>query len=792
MDLLAFAAARDRRLTAADDELRPFVARALDKMTWADLIEAASVLWLEIFEAEAPRADAPKIMATFQKELRSHLEKTAKPTDMDAAIERVTYWLGTFTVNDATYRGNRARGGERMRWQAMKDDAVRTSHRAANGQIASADGTFDIGGSNLRYPGEPVGPPEVWINCRCILVPARVEGFDVATVTAAVPKPEDEDIEIEVDDEAAPEEGEDLPPVDESVSDDDPEDDEEYITEIPVHGVIAPEGVMSGDGRQFDVGALSSRNLPIPLRYEFVSTHGGTTSEVVTIGRVDEAWMEGNLYMFSGVIIVTKDWSMKVIEGIVDGSIRGVSIDGDLAVEREVTEEEFANGMREAYTKVRQAGLTVVPIPAFQETYIALGEKPVSEDDVESMAAALLASCDCVNTIEEARAEIASRLNGPEDDDENPDIIEGYDSALTAAPGTHDGPGWITHPIPTSRIRNYWVRGEGAAKIRWGVSGDFNRCRRQLVKYVQNPEWLAGLCANMHKEAIGVWPGQEGGSRGHAHSLNASAAPAMTLVAAGTVKPAWMFRNPELKEPTPITITPEGHIYGHLATWGVCHVGFQDSCVQAPRSATNYAGFRTGTVHTDEGPIAVGQITMGTGHATISARSKEAVAHYDNTGLAAADVACGDDGVGIWVAGMVRPNLTDEQVDNLQAAALSGDWRRIGASLELVAALAVNVPGFPIPRALAASVAGADDEGDALVAAGVVTNEEPKNFTVNLSKDEVVGLVRASVAEVRHQERMEARKAALTPFFSKVDAAAAAERAEKTKRMIEFFGAEGA
>ena len=59
MDLLAFAAARDRRLTAADDELRPFVARALDKMTWADLIEAASVLWLEFFEAEAPRADAP-------------------------------------------------------------------------------------------------------------------------------------------------------------------------------------------------------------------------------------------------------------------------------------------------------------------------------------------------------------------------------------------------------------------------------------------------------------------------------------------------------------------------------------------------------------------------------------------------------------------------------------------------------------------------------------------------------------------------------------------------------------
>ena len=79
-------------------------------------------------------------------------------------------------------------------------------------------------------------------------------------------------------------------------------------------------------------------------------------------------------------------------------------------------------------------------------------------------------------------------------------------------PTTRDGPGWITHPIPTSRIRRYWVRGEGAAKIRWGEGGDFNRCRAQLAKYVQNPEWLAGLCANMHKEALGIWPAQHAAS----------------------------------------------------------------------------------------------------------------------------------------------------------------------------------------------------------------------------------------------------------------------------------------
>ena len=41
---------------------------------------------------------------------------------------------------------------------------------------------------------------------------------------------------------------------------------------------------------------------------------------------------------------------------------------------------------------------------------------------------------------------------------------------------------------------------------------------------------------------------------------------------------------------------------------------------------------------------------------------------------------------------------SDDQVRALRGSPLSGDWRRIAGNLELVAALAVNVPGFPIPR----------------------------------------------------------------------------------------------
>lgn len=52
----------------------------------------------------------------------------------------------------------------------------------------------------------------------------------------------------------------------------------------------------------------------------------------------------------------------------------------------------------------------------------------------------------------------------------------------------------------------YWAEGEGAAKIRWGESGDFYRCERELGKYV-GPEMVKGLCSNLHQRATGARPG---------------------------------------------------------------------------------------------------------------------------------------------------------------------------------------------------------------------------------------------------------------------------------------------
>ena len=180
-------------------------------------------------------------------------------------------------------------------------------------------------------------------------------------------------------------------------------------------------------------------------------------------------------------------------------------------------------------------------------------------------------------------------------------------------------------------------------------------------------------------------------------------APVVAAVSAPAEPPAAWFDDPGLTEPTALTVDDDGRVYGHLALWDVCHLGLP-GCRTAPHSSSDYAYFLTGAVLTAEGERrAVGQLTINTGHAALDLSGPAAAAHYDHTGTAWADVAAGEDEHGIWIAGAVRPHVDDATLRAALAAPLSGDWRPIGRSLELVAALGVNTPGFPVPRARVAS-----------------------------------------------------------------------------------------
>jgi hypothetical protein len=152
----------------------------------------------------------------------------------------------------------------------------------------------------------------------------------------------------------------------------------------------------------------------------------------------------------------------------------------------------------------------------------------------------------------------------------------------------------------------------------------------------------------------------------------------------------------------PVTFTERDwgwQVFGHAARWGQCHIGFLDECVTAPPSMAAYAHFHVGDVLTADGShISTGALTANCDHAAAHLLAPEARDHYAHSGMAFADVRATNGELGVWISGALRPSITSDQLRVLRASSLSGDWRRIGAALEFIAALAVNVPGFPIAR----------------------------------------------------------------------------------------------
>lgn len=214
------------------------------------------------------------------------------------------------------------------------------------------------------------------------------------------------------------------------------------------------------------------------------------------------------------------------------------------------------------------------------------------------------------------------------------------------------------------------------------------------------------------------------------------------------------FADIALDGPTPLTIgepDADGYreVFGHIAEWSTCHIGFPGQCRTAPRSRTNYAYFHTGAldvadVRGEVSTIPVGRLTYDSGHADLNLSANATAAHYDNTATLGAYVVAGEDDHGIWVHGVLAPGA---DVQKLKATPPSGDWRPVRGGLELVAVLHVNTPGFPVVRSM---VAGG--EVQALVAAGVLHAKPTTEPFVNKAKlaDDVAEAVLAKL-DARHE-----------------------------------------
>lgn len=975
---MSFVSFADRRAGQQDQAIDQFVPLATawlndfgsDEALGA-LLDAGTDVWLSTFEAAAPQAYIDAAVGEFREMVGESLRQTSEPESpaAESQIRRVATWLATVATNDATWQGFQASGGLRMRWVARKDERVRLTHRAAGGQIRSVFATFDVGGAELRYPGDPRGPLSEVMECRCVLAPAgrvrKRQGMTAAAdgaetfeeretaLVVLLPAADDsvntassEDIahmtfvsfgDSEIDEmhrdslitqisdyaaDTTPitvpivERGElgddsadvlflegtdslmalrdglmeqpdvrgfhdaveqypswtphvtlgypELPALAEydgdeitfdrfalwigndrmefpmgqqitasAVLDLDVDDAEaeipddvdiveedlvdDVLVEIPVHGVATIEGKATGDGRMFALGSLTNRPLPLPIRYEFVGNHGGDTSMVAPVGRIDEIWkvdVDGYVEVrYRGVIITTKAYANEAVEGIADGSLTGVSVEtDDITVDVSAERERFrqalieerdntiaANAASDAadveqrivlsdeeidqqveqwvgtgksgvttFSEARVCGFTIVPIPAFFEGYIALGGAFPDEVSDEELAA--LTACGCMDA--DLDAELQALV------------------AAAFAPGTKDGPGWVTNPRATARIRRYWTKGKGAAKIKWGAPGDFNRCRSQLAKYVANPEWLAGLCANMHFEVLGFWPAQHH-SGGVAASAGAEARrssstvdPMLRLVefdgeledapralVAGAGWPdafdAALFANPNLTVETPLTIVGD-RVFGHIATWNACHVGMSGLCQNPPASRDAYRTFMKGLIDTTEGELRVGTLTFGIGHIGIRANASQATAHYDKPDAVRAYVVIGEDAVGIWYSGVLRPGLSKGEIKEFRAlGAISGDWRYVKNELTLIGVTAVNTPGFQLERQTAL-VAAAGGHQTALIPPPVVRREPlvasggiVPDGMVAISATELVGMARVAAREVLEEQALAPRIAAL-------------------------------
>lgn len=90
---------------------------------------------------------------------------TVARTEALAAVNAGVY---QGAVLDAQQRGDVA---PMKLWLATEDQRTRQTHKEADGQRTLLASPFTVGGFELLYPGDPRGPAQEVINCRCSILP---------------------------------------------------------------------------------------------------------------------------------------------------------------------------------------------------------------------------------------------------------------------------------------------------------------------------------------------------------------------------------------------------------------------------------------------------------------------------------------------------------------------------------------------------------------------------------------------------------------------------------------------
>lgn len=88
---------------------------------------------------------------------------------------------GTETVSALNYgklTGFDAAGQKSLMWVTRRDGRVRHTHAKADGQVRQGGKAFEVGGYELKYPGDPDAPAKERVMCRCTLAAAGDSGSE--------------------------------------------------------------------------------------------------------------------------------------------------------------------------------------------------------------------------------------------------------------------------------------------------------------------------------------------------------------------------------------------------------------------------------------------------------------------------------------------------------------------------------------------------------------------------------------------------------------------------------------
>lgn len=317
---------------------------------------------------------------------------------------------------------------ETKTWLATADVRTRPTHRSADGQTVELDDLFSVGGFPAQYPGDPRLPPEENVNCRCTVIygetrpcfctPAWVGTLTASALTAAgepscvctgeqlqgsradiltaameVPMPwhksnnrEDcdgwavikddtdevvgcHDTEEEADAQLA------------ALFAQEPDSLASLVDGPEWEGILAVEGIESGDGREFAANSLTWEHLPIVLQWEKEGTHGGDHSVTVPIGSVETIERRGGEIWGTGRISTQSTDAQTALALMGEKVLKWVSVVVDSIKESDVElifPEDGEEGPfgpmleKEIFHKGRIRAVTITDISAYIEAEIGL------------------------------------------------------------------------------------------------------------------------------------------------------------------------------------------------------------------------------------------------------------------------------------------------------------------------------------------------------------------------------------------------------------------------------------